>query len=326
MEALLRAAIAEAGWAAAPAPDPVSSDAYLTLLRTLHATGGRALPLGRLLEGHVDAVQIVLRYSTPPQAARLRAAVAQGAMLGVWNAALSDEPLVADEGRLNGGKSYASGAGVLTHALVSADTPHGSRLLLLDLTRTPPAIDRDWWRTTGMARSETHQVRWYDAPFDDDDLIGAPGDYAREPWFSGGALRFVAVHAGGIAALFDHARDHLLATGRAGDPFQAARLADLFALADAAAGAVRHVAWRWYEEEGEVRLARVASARLAVADLGERAIALAQAAVGLQGHFLSHPLATTLTDLAVYLRQPAPDAQRLRVGRAVADGLLTPAL
>jgi hypothetical protein len=33
-----------------------------------------------------------------------------------------------------------------------------------------------------------------------------------------------------------------------------------------------------------------------------------------------------LTDLAVYLRQPAPDAQRLRVGRAVSGGVLVPSL
>ena len=33
-----------------------------------------------------------------------------------------------------------------------------------------------------------------------------------------------------------------------------------------------------------------------------------------------------LSDLAVYLRQPVPDAQRLRVGRAVQLGLLAPAL
>ena len=324
----LRAAITSAGWAGAAAGDPQSADEYLGLLRVLYAAGRRDLPLGRLLEGHVDAVQIVQRYGTAAQVARLHAAVAAGAMLGVWNAALPDVPLMGDGLRLTGGKSYASGAGVLSHALVSVDTAGGSRLLLVDLARTPPAIDRSWWHTTGMARSETHQVRWTDAAYQPDDLIGEPGDYVREPWFSGGALRFVAVHAGGIAALFDHARDHLVAAGRAADPFQAARLAELYALAEAAAGTVRDTASFWFAPsvEDEPRLARVAAARLAVADLGERAIMLAQQAVGLQGHFLAHPLAAVLIDLAVYLRQPAPDAQRLRVGRAVAAGLLIPNL
>ncbi|WP_085808847.1 acyl-CoA dehydrogenase [Sphingomonas sp. TZW2008] len=322
----LQKAIVAAGWHVAPPCDPGDAGAYHALLRPLYAAGRRDLPLGRLLEGHVDAVQIVQRYGDANQRAALANALAGGATLGVWNAALPGVPLVLGEGGLEGGKSYASGAGVLSHALVTADTPAGQHLLLLDLTRVAPTIDRDWWRVTGMQRSETHQVHWRGAAVLDDARIGSPGCYAREPYFSGGALRFVAVHAGGIAALFDHTRDHLVATARADDPFQAARLAELFALAAGAAATVRDAAVAWFEGYGEARLARVAAARLAVTDAAERAIILAQQAVGLQGQFLAHPLAATLADLSVYVRQPAPDAQRLRVGRAVRDGLLSPDL
>ena len=53
---------------------------------------------------------------------------------------------------------------------------------------------------------------------------------------------------------------------------------------------------------------------------------LAQEAVGVQAAFVGHPLAATITDLSVYLRQPGPDAQRMRVGEAVAAGVLRPAL
>lgn len=326
MAVSLRDAIAGAGWRRDPPGDPRTLDASLVILSELYRAGRADLPLGRLLEGHVDAGQIVRRYGTAGQVAAMRAAIAGGAMLGVWNAALPDEPLRLESGRLTGGKSYASGAGILTHALVTADGEGGTTLLLLDLADVPPTIDAGWWRTTGMQRSETHQVRWPDAPVPADAVIGAANAYAGEPYFSGGALRFVAVQAGGVAALFDHSRDHLLRTGRADDPFQAARLAELFWLADAAAGIVRRAATEWFESDGEGRLARVAAARLAVADLAERAIAVAQNAVGLAGQFLSHPLSATLSDLAVYLRQPAPDAQRLRVGRAVRDLLLVPGL
>lgn len=323
---LLRDAIDAAGWRAAPAGDPAAAEAYVALLAVLYEIGRRDLPLGRLLEGHVDAVQIALRYGEETQRAALRAAIAEGAALGVWNAGLPGEPLVLDEGRLSGGKSYASGAGVLSHALVTADTPTGPQLLLLDLARTAPAIDRGWWRMTGMQRSETHRVRWTDAPVAPADLIGAQGVYTTEPWFGGGALRFVAVQAGGIAGLFDRVRDHLVGAGRADDPFQAGRLTELFGLADGAAAVVRRTARLWFADEGEARLARVAAARVQVADAAERALAVAQAAVGLPGHFLDHPLSAQLTDLQVYLRQPAPDAQRLRVARAAAAGLLVPGL
>lgn len=322
----LRAAIDAAGWREAPPADPGSFPAYLDLLRPLYAAGRRDLPLGRLLEGHVDAAQIVQRAGTAEQVERLRAIVAGGATLGVWNAALAGMSLALSGGGITGGKSYASGAGVLSHALVTADSGEGPRLVLLDLARTPPAIDRGWWRTTGMQRSETHRVRWSNALIEPSDLIGEAHDYAREPWFSGGALRFVAVHAGGVAGLFDRTRDHLVAGDRADDPFQSARMAELFALADGAAGAVRRAAEAWFGAPDGTRLARVAAARLAVATAAERAMAVAQEAVGLQGLFLSHPLSANLADLAVYLRQPAPDAQRLRVGRAASGGLLVPAL
>ena len=320
MKTLLADAIAAAGWRHAPAGDPGDLGAHLALLRVLYETGRRDLPLGRLLEGHVDAVQIALRYGDPD---RVRALVAGGATMGVWNAGLPGHPLRLVDG-LSGGKSYASGAGVLSHALVTADTPDGPQLVLVDLAATPPAIDRDWWKVTGMQRSETHLVRWTEAAVDNP--VGAPGDYPREPWFGGGALRFVAVHAGGVAGLFDRVRDHLVATARADDPFQAARLAALFGLAETAAAAVRRAARYWFNEEGEGRLARVAAARLAVTDAAERAIAVAEEAVGLSGHFLSHPLAAHLSDLAVYLRQPATDAQRLRVGRAAAASIIAPSL
>ncbi|WP_314376035.1 acyl-CoA dehydrogenase [Sphingomonas paucimobilis] len=328
MAVSLQSAIAESGWADHPPGDPQSAADYIALLTRLYDIGRRDLPLGRLVEGHVDAVQIVQRYGSTTQVDRLKYLLAKGATLGVWNASLAGEALRLDGDRLTGGKSYASGAGILSHALVTVDRPGGPQLLLLDLARVVPLIDRDWWRVTGMQRSETHQVRWDGALIEEADRIGAPGLYAREPFFSGGALRFVAVHAGGMAGIFDQARAHLVETGRAEDPFQSARLAELFGLADSAAAILRRTARLWFEETagGEERLARVAAARLAVTDAAERAIMVAREAVGLAGQFVQHPLSALLSDLAVYLRQPAPDAQRLRVGRAAQQGLLVPSL
>jgi hypothetical protein len=305
-----------------PCPgDPADADTLLRLLRILYETGRADLPLGRLVEGHVDALQIVHRYGTPAQRARAVAAVATGGAFGVWNADLTGEPLRLRDLRLTGGKSFASGAGALSHALVGIDTDGGRQLLLLDLARTPPTIDRSFWQVAGMQRSETHIVRWQEAAIAADDLIGAPGDYVREPWFSGGALRFTAVQAGGIAALLDHATAHLVAAGRAADPHQAGRLAALYGLTEAAAGAVRTAAAGWFVDAA-ARLPLVAAARAAVYAAGGPAIELAEQAVGVQSLFVAHPLAAAITDLSMYLRQPAPDAQRMQVGAAVAAGIL----
>jgi len=323
----LGAALRRLHEALAPGADPGSAPAMLALLRALYAIGRRDLPLGRLFEGHVDAVQIVLRYGTPAQRQALGAALAAGAVLGVWGAALDGEPLRLDEDALTGGKSYASGADICTHALVTADTRDGQQLVLIDLAAMPPAIDRDWWRVAGMRRSGSHLVRWRHAAVVPDQRIGPPGAYAREPWFSGGALRFAAVQAGGIAALFDHTRAHLLRLDRAGDPHQAGRLAELLRLGEAAAAAVRRAAEQWFEATDDAaRVDWVAAARVAVLDAGERAIMVAGQAVGLPARFEAHPLAAVIADLGVYLRQPAPDAQRMRVGTAAAAGRIAPAL
>ncbi|MFN6936030.1 MAG: acyl-CoA dehydrogenase, partial [Tsuneonella sp.] len=196
--------------------DPSTPDALLDLLRLLYRVGRSDLPLGRVFEGHVDALQIIIRLGTPAQGAFARTA-AQTGIFGVWNADLPDDPLRMEDGRLTGGKAFASGAGLLSHALVSIDAEGRRQLLLIDLATMPAAIDTKWWDVTGMQRSQTHQVRW-DALLPSGTMIGQPGDYVEEPWFSGGALRFAAVQAGGIAGVVDQVRDLLVAAGRAVDP------------------------------------------------------------------------------------------------------------
>ncbi|MDE0878063.1 MAG: acyl-CoA dehydrogenase [Sphingomonas bacterium] len=321
----LRTAIAERTGQLASLGDPEEMAALLALLRLLYETGRQDLPLGRLFEGHVDALQIVSRLGDADQVNAATAAARAGAAFGVWNADLRDEPLTLDGFRLTGGKSFASGAGLLSHALVTVDVAGGRQLILLDLARTAPRIDRNFWRVVGMQRSETHVVRWDGDKIDAAVIIGAPGDYVREPWFSGGALRFAAVQAGGIAALVDRTRDHLVTAGRADDPHQLGRLAALFAASEAAAGAVRAAAAAWFSDE-DARLPMVSAARAAVYEAGGRALTLAQEAVGVQSLFVGHPLAATITDLSMYLRQPGPDAQRMRVGAAVANGHVRPSL
>lgn len=305
---------------------PADGEALLRLLRLLYRVGRADLPLGRVFEGHVDALQIISRCGTAEQRSAAQAAARSGAAFGVWNADYPGGPTILAEGCLSGGKAFASGAGLLSHALITVDAEGGRQLLLLDLARNPPEIDRSWWRVSGMQRSETHIVRWHQQPLSESARIGRPGDYVQEPWFSGGAIRFAAVQAGGIAGVVDRTRDHLIAQRRDGDPHQRARLAGLYRAAQSAADAVALASRAWNVEDLPRTLAHVAAARAAVYEAGETALTLAQAAIGVQAMFLDHPLNAALGDLAVYLRQPAPDLQRDRTGEAVAAGLLEPQL
>ena len=61
-------------------------------------------------------------------------------------------------------------------------------------------------------------------------------------------------------------------------------------------------------------------------DVGEQALTLAQQCVGLSAFFETDALCGHMADLMVYLRQPAPDAQRVQVGAAAADGTIEPSL
>ncbi|MEL6964608.1 MAG: hypothetical protein AAGF33_03340 [Pseudomonadota bacterium] len=63
--------------------DPETPKDCLALLRKLFQSGFRDLSIARLVEGHVDAIQIACRLGTDGQREDLAAALARGALLGV---------------------------------------------------------------------------------------------------------------------------------------------------------------------------------------------------------------------------------------------------
>ena len=69
-------------------------------------------------------------------------------------------------------------------------------------------------------------------------------------------------------------------------------------------------------------IAIVDAARLAVEAAIERAIHSACQAVGSSGLIEPHPLAGAVSDLLVYVRQPARDAAVLRLGKAAIGGAI----
>ena len=295
--------------------DPEDGVAWTALLRTLFEAGRCDLPLGRLLEGHVDACQIVHR---------LGHTLPSNALCGVWNAEADGWRLAAIDGNITGGKSYASGVDILTHALIStrAGTPD-VQLHLVDLANAPPEVDRTWWNVRGMLRSRTYRVRWDGAQAD---AVGHAGDYEKAPWFFTGALRFTAVQAGGVAGLRDAVRDTLTASGRAADIVQTRRLSRLHMAAQAAVSVVLETGRTLHNASPDRQKALVSNARNTVYTCAEAAIAEAARAIGTAAYFNDNPVAERMADLAMYIRQPGPDAQLERVGRAVADGDLDIAL
>jgi alkylation response protein AidB-like acyl-CoA dehydrogenase len=59
--------------------------AALALLQVLYHVGRGNLAVGRLFEGHVNALLLVQRFGTPAQVARYAADAQAGHLFGVWN-------------------------------------------------------------------------------------------------------------------------------------------------------------------------------------------------------------------------------------------------
>ncbi|MCJ2073969.1 acyl-CoA/acyl-ACP dehydrogenase [Methylobacterium sp. J-030] len=307
------------------------------LAAVLRLIGSGSLALGRLYEGHVNALQLIGQYGTADQSVRLFGDARAGHLFGVWNTEPAGAGLAleaAGDGlSLSGAKSFASGAGFVTRALVTAGCPGGGGTLMLVVPlEAGSRADLSAWRAQGMRASATGTLDFSGISLADGDILGEPGDYFRQPAFSGGAWRFLAVQLGGIEAVFDAWRAHLVRLGRGTDPHQLARLGEGAIAVEGARHWVARAAAlaSGGTNDGALAAPRIVAfvnlARLAVEKAGLDVLQLAQRSVGLPGFLNGHPLERLSRDLATYLRQPGPDraltgaaAEILAAGEGVAD-------
>ena len=302
------------------------------LLRILAALGGADLALGRLYEGHVNGVLLVLQYGTAAQAEALAAEVRDGAVSGVWNTGKPQLMRVHPDGerfRLEGEKTFATGAAFVERPIVTADLPgRGWQMTMPHMATLGASIDRSFWHPLGMESSESFGVDFTGGVVRADELIGQPGDFYRDPLFRGGAVRFAAVHAGAVLRLHTLFAEWLEANRRGEDPYQIARLGEVSLLAQEAAlwvekaAAVAETSFYRTEAEHTARMIECAnSMRLAVERIATRTMQLVTAGVGAHGLLQPQRFERILRDLTMYLRQPAPDQTLAAVGRASLDKL-----
>jgi alkylation response protein AidB-like acyl-CoA dehydrogenase len=292
--------------------------APMALMEALRLVGRANLSLGRIFEGHVNGAMLVRMYGTPEQRARLDQDLAAGALFGVWNTEPSPGVKLVRHGRawrLRGAKSYATGAGHVQRALVTAEDPAGGRRMVLvdgaELERADPSA----WSVRGMRASCSGGYDLTDMPVNDGQMIGAPGDYTREPHFSAGAWRFTAVQLGGIERILGLLRDHLAAGDV--DAVRAARFGAALAEVRSAYLWVREAAERAQDPDaGSDEVAFVLMARGVVEKAGCAIMDAATRTVGTKAFFSDHPLDQACRDLALYLRQPVPDQALDRAARA----------
>ena len=316
-------ALQAAGLLMAPFPAAVGGDDLAVghpaqLMAVLAAVGRGDLALGRLYEGHVNAVALAIRYGSPGALRRLRAEAAAGRLGGVW---MAGEPLrlVRDGDRLvlAGRKILCSGCGHIRRPLVAAEHDGASVMLLPDVAG-PERTDLSGWTVRGMRGSATGNVDFTDIVVAPDDILGQPGDYLRSPYFRGGAWRVLAVQLGGVEAVLDLYKTQLRCSPHRDNPVQLARFGSAAIAAETArlwvarAGALAE----GEVEEGEVEKAEAIDAYVDLARNAFEAAALdvvacAEKAIGLKAFTRPNPLERVVRDLQTYLRQPALDASLL---------------
>ena len=276
----------------------------------LAAIGGASLTVGRLFEGHLNAVQLAARSAGPARDI-LRAETAAGRISGVWNAERDgglSATRVAGGYRLSGRKIRCSGAGAIRRPVVTARVDGDWLMLLPDTTDPAVAVDLSVWRASGMRGTATGTVTFDDVMVGDAAVIGAPGDYYRSPWFSGGAWRVLAVQRGGLDRIMAlHARR--------------LRLDDAVARARFAAAAGAHEAARLLVAEAAQRAeaphddcaaidAYVDLARGSFEGAALTVIEMTRRNIGLSSFIAPDPLDRCIRDLETYLRQPFLDVSR----------------
>jgi len=313
------AALGSAGLLAAPFPAAFAGQGWGSeargaeaLFESLRLIGRASLPLGRLYEGHVNAVRLVARHGTHEQLRAAAEAARAGRLFGVWNTERPGINLRIDAaGVLRGGKVLCSGAGLVERALVTGR--HGGQgpqqMLLVPLERGTARADTAEWCVTGMRASATGTVLFDGIDASPALRLGGPNAYLGQPGFSGGAWRFLAVHLGGVEGLAEALRQHHRRTGRGEDPHQAARFGQVLAAAETARLWTLNAA-RIAEEEAappERIIAYVDLARGAVERAALDVLELVQRSIGLQAFTRANPVERLARDLATYLRQPAPD-------------------
>lgn len=296
------------------------------------------LGLARVLDGHRNALERLLRHRPQDVSDEDRVAADDGAVPhGVWGAdPRGDEgdPAALDPGgaTASGTKVFCSGAGLVERALVLVRTGTGGDpaaapaatgpsiatptvCALVDVSDPERAVvDHRWFRGAALRSSASHRVILDRAPVLAI-LRGGPGGNALldEPWFSGDALRTAVTWAGAL--------DSVVAGTRAELRGRTCSDAELLLLARASA--VRASVDRWLEhatasrdrDPPDVVRRTVQLARLEITERCREALRLCAELTGSHPMAVSSRAAQARTDLDLLLLQHRLTPAAVRLGR-----------
>lgn len=177
-------------------PEPGSGETWRRF-EGLASWAGKDLSLGRLVEGHADALAILSEAGASPSGS-------PGATYGVWAARSGGEGTRASAvprgWRLSGDKPFCSGGDQLDRALVTAEGPEGYCLFDVSVAEQVVAVQPDSWPAVGMADSQSMTLTFGGPVLPESSRIGGPGFYLDRPGFWFGSVGVAACWYGGAHA------------------------------------------------------------------------------------------------------------------------------
>jgi alkylation response protein AidB-like acyl-CoA dehydrogenase len=309
------------------------------LLMLLKEIGRGNLAVGRVYEGHVNALQLIQTFGTSEQIETYAADVRdRDKIFGVWNAEAADgvKIIPLDNGNylLQGCKTFASGCGYVERPFVNGALPDGSwQMCIVPMEEVETVVDRDWWQPSGMKATVSYKVDFTGIELDRNCLIGNPGDYFRQPWLSAGVIRFAAVQLGGAEALFNATRQYLQELNRVSHPNQQERLGKMAIAIESGNLWLCNVAqmvdryapiFGGYPDLSDransrspLLVAYANMVRTVIEQICMDVMQLSQRSIGTLGLLPPHPMERIIRDLSLYLRQPAYDIAIAKIGEYV---------
>lgn len=307
--------------------DSWTEDDDQDILEILFEIGKGNLSLGRLYEGHINALLLIEWYGNKSQKQKYFSEALKGKIFGVWNTEVPGDGLkLKSQNEIFygvGAKTFCSGGLHVQRPIVTAHTKNGLQMLVLELDEHSNLVE-DWslWNPMGMRASVSCRIDFSGLKIAKPQLLGNLNDYYREPQFSFGAVRFAAVQLGGANRIFEVMVQHLKKNARLNDTYQRMRMGKAAILMETAqlwltkAIEIQHGPPLKYPSDKKKNFGNMM--RTLTLDLCNDMMAIAEKAVGVQGTMLNHDLEQPMRDLRVYLKQAGPDAALDNIGNYVA--------
>lgn len=310
----------------------IENDSTLELLTLLKTFGYGNLVVGRIYEGHFNAVQLIREYASDAQIERFfTEAARENHLFGVWNTEAAGGvkilPLGNGRFRLEGAKTFASGIDYVNRPIITGRTADGGwQMFVLPLDEVQAKTDNSWWKPLGMQASRSYRIDLTGIEITENELIGQPDDYYREPFFSGGAIRFAAVQLGAAELLLDLTARFLRELKRTDDSFQQMRAGEMAIAVESGNLFLRRAA-RLFDEftkgknaAGAARILNyVGMMRTAIEQICQDVMLRATRSIGSRGLMKTYHFERVVRDLMIYLRQAAPDTTLVNVGKYVLE-------